>query len=363
MGSSEAASRWTAKSLERLPASLQFSLLVLGVFVFFGAHNFLQEAITEKMNKQHSVILGYTEVLGVAVCSFIERCYIQRERGRIAPLSAYPLLTLCLMGSSALSNISLDYINFPTKVVFRSCKLIPTMIIASIVHKKVFSGMEYACATAICAGLVLFAAADWSVAPVFHPKGLFLVILSVCADAILPNAQERLFRLGSSRLEVTLYTNLFSLLAYSIATLWSGDLVAAAKLTWNNQRLMLYFSVYTFVAYVAISVHMTVVKRYGGVTAVLVATGRKGMTLVLSFLCFPKHFSIYYLFGALLVLGGLLVVSLLNMKQKQSSESVSPLASDLRRLKAHRSDVENAMSDDDSDRGEVEASFANHRAR
>jgi adenosine 3'-phospho 5'-phosphosulfate transporter B3 len=77
------------------------------------------------------------------------------------------------------------------------------MIVASIVHKKIFSSVEYSCAFCICLGLVLFAAADWSLAPSFHPIGLAFVSLSVCADAVLPNAQERLFRLGSSRLEVT----------------------------------------------------------------------------------------------------------------------------------------------------------------
>jgi hypothetical protein len=92
---------------------------------------------------------------------------------------------------------------FRTYSVFRSCKLIPTMVVASIVHRKVFSSMEYICAICVCLGLVLFAAADWNLTPSFHPIGLAFVSLSVCADAVLPNAQERLFRLGSSRLEVT----------------------------------------------------------------------------------------------------------------------------------------------------------------
>merc|ERR1712232_309642 len=147
------------------------------------------------------VMLGWLEVFGVTVCSFLERMYIARETQRVAPLSAYPLLTFCLLSSSSLSNLALNFINFPTKVVFRSCKLIPTMIVASVVHEKVFSTVEYLFAFCICLGLVLFAAADWSLAPSFHPIGLAFVTLSVCADAVLPNAQERLFRMGSTRLE------------------------------------------------------------------------------------------------------------------------------------------------------------------
>ena len=65
---------------------------------------------------EYGVMLGYLEVLGVTVCSFLERRCIAKENNRVAPLSAYPLLTFCLMSSSSLSNLALNYINFPTKV-------------------------------------------------------------------------------------------------------------------------------------------------------------------------------------------------------------------------------------------------------
>ena len=330
----------SSSQFEALPVSLQFPILVLGVYVFFGIHNFLQEAIMNVEGFTYGVMLGYTEVLGVAVCSFVERKYIAHERERKAPISAYPLLTACLMGSSALSNISLNYINFPTKVVFRSCKLIPTMIIASFIHRKTFSTIEYFCAAAISAGLVMFAAAGWDSSPSFHPVGLFLVSGSVFADAILPNAQERLFKLGASRLEVTLYTNVFSLIAYTGSTLLSGDLFACLHQTLTNRTLAIYFTIYTFIAYIAISCHMLVVKKFGGVAAVLVATGRKAMTLILSFLFFPKAFSWYYPSGALLVLGGLLISSLYKVRTKEKSRETKNVDTDRRQLfKAHASDV------------------------
>jgi adenosine 3'-phospho 5'-phosphosulfate transporter B3 len=244
---------------------------------------------------------------------------VAQETERVAPISAYPLLTSCLLASSALSNMSLNYINFPTKVVFRSCKLIPTMVVASVVHKKVFTSVEYFCALAVCAGLIFFAAADWQLTPSFHPIGLAFVSLSVCADAILPNAQERLFRLGSSRLEVIFYTNIFTLIAMTVTTLLSGDLLGLIDFAKGNRKLLGYMVVYTFIAYIAISLHMNVVKRFGGVAAVVLATGRKGMTLVLSFILFPKSFSWFYVMGALLVLGGLMVSSLAKIYSKSKA--------------------------------------------
>jgi len=251
----------------------------------------------------------------------LERRYIAKETQRIAPLSAYPLLTFCLLSSSSLSNLALNYINFPTKVVFRSCKLIPTMIVASIVHQKTFTSVEYVCASCICVGLVLFAAADWTLTPIFHPIGLTFVSLSVCADAVLPNAQERLFRMGSSRLEVTFYTNIFTLIAMTFTTYLSGDLVGMTTFALTSRKLCNYIAIYTFVAYIAISCHMNVVRRFGGVSAVLLATGRKGMTLILSFLFFPKAFSWLYVLGASMVLCGILSSSLFKIREKNNRKT------------------------------------------
>ena len=109
--------------------------------------------------------------------------------------------------------------------------------------------MEYACAICICLGLVLFAAADWELAPSFHPIGLVLVTLSVFSDAVLPNAQERLFGMGASRLEVTLFTNIFALIFYTGSTLLSGDFMGVWQLVMNNNQLAWYYLLYIAVAY------------------------------------------------------------------------------------------------------------------
>jgi len=299
---------------DKLPPWMHFTIISMAVFVFFGIHNVLQEAMMKVPGFQNAVMLGYFEVLGVTICSYIERVCFRKETGRIAPLKDYTFLTICLLSSSGPSNMSLSYINFPTKVVFRSCKLIPTMVLATLINKHVFSSVEYVCAIAMCVGLVLFASADWKLTPTFNPIGLVLVSLSVLADAVLPNAQERLFKHGSSRLEVTLYSNIFTLIAMTCTTLASGDLVGVILHAIRDRQLAFYICIYIPVAYMAISAFMTIVKRYGAVTGVLIGMARKAMTLYLSFLLFPKAFSWYYVFGSVLVLGSLLVISLYKQK-------------------------------------------------
>jgi adenosine 3'-phospho 5'-phosphosulfate transporter B3 len=342
---------------DRLPDGWQFAIMVAAVFLFFGSHNLLQEAMMKILERHHGVMLGYLEVLGVTLFTALESLLLLDpvDRHRKAPLTAYPILMLCLLSSSALSNWSLNYINFPTKVVFRSSKLIPTMVLATILHKQIFSLTEYACATAICVGLIMFAAADWRTTPSFHPVGLLLVTLSVVADAVLPNAQQAVFGMyQATRLEVTLYTNILTLLAYTVTLMLSGEAWAIWELATDppdNEKgwlLPYYIILYTIISYLAITAHMTIVKKYGGVAAIVVATARKGLTLVLSFLLFPKAFSWYYPAGAVLVLGGLGTASLYKQKLKgqATKASVSPHAS-TQKIMTKSSDVEfqNLLSD------------------
>ena len=206
-----------------LTSNSRFFTLVGGILFFFGIHNFLQEYIMQLPGFTVGVFLGYLEVLGVTICSSIER-KVDGETERRAPWSAYAGLCFCLLVSSATSNIALNYINYPTKVVFRSCKLIPTICISIFFNKKRVETYEVFFCVLITLGMVVFAIADFNVSPNFHPMGVILVSVSVLADAFLPNLQERVFDGGSSRGEVTYYTNISCLSAMTVLFMYTGDI-------------------------------------------------------------------------------------------------------------------------------------------
>lgn len=149
--------------------------------------------------------------------------------------------------------------------------------------------------------------------------GIVLVCISVFADAFLPNFQERVFDHGSSRIEVTYFTNVLTLVAMTIGFLTSGDLQEAVSYTLANPHALMLMSIYTFLAYIAITLHMVLVKEFGGIVTVLVGNTRKAMTIVLSFVFFPKPLSIYYAVGGVLVFGSLIGNAF--MKEKYGSGS------------------------------------------
>jgi solute carrier family 35 (adenosine 3'-phospho 5'-phosphosulfate transporter), member B3 len=63
-GSNKSSSRMSRQVLDTLPASIQFAILGSGVFLFFGIHNILQEAMMKIPGFNFGVMLGYMEVFG-----------------------------------------------------------------------------------------------------------------------------------------------------------------------------------------------------------------------------------------------------------------------------------------------------------
>jgi hypothetical protein len=115
---------------------VRFFTLVFGVFVCFGGHNYLQEYVMALPEYRYGFLLGYLEVLGVTICTAVEKQLgPHRDAERKSPWHMYIALCACLFVSSGASNVALKWINYPTKVVFRSCKLIPTMLI-SVAYNK-----------------------------------------------------------------------------------------------------------------------------------------------------------------------------------------------------------------------------------
>ena len=72
--------------------------------------------------------------------------------------------------------------------------------------------------------------------------------------------RERVFDAGSSRVEVTFYTNILCLGVYTTLCLMSGDLQKAVIYATNDPYAAAILLVYTFLAYIAIMFHMSLVQ-------------------------------------------------------------------------------------------------------
>ena len=103
----------------------------------------------------------------------------------------------------------------------------------------------------------------------------------------------------------------------------TGDIPQAISYAYSNPHALFLMTLYTFLAYIAISFHMALVKEFGGIVTVLVGNSRKAMTIVLSFLLFPKPVSTLYYGGGVLVFGSLIGNAFMKERMMSSSPNKS----------------------------------------
>ncbi|KAL7484065.1 hypothetical protein ACHAW6_009711 [Cyclotella cf. meneghiniana] len=383
---------------ERCSTRLSTAPLVVLFFTAMVLHEIALESVTavyslppyDVSHLASSVTLfqfGFCVLLPFALSLFSSEGDVIRNLPRTRrDFLIYSQLSIVVYGATALATMSLGYegVTYVTKVVFKSAKLIPTMLVGAILdaraarhgrvlkNRKNYGLWEYLSALLLSVGAAGFCIspksnennseemteiekeydADGSseVIASEHFIGICLLTASVFCDALVPNIQEKLMHgtppnlsssqqqnndvemkvfirnevgnqsvaqslssenksveQGLSSLSLMVNTNAIGFAILVLSTILSSSLVSIIT---NIMRHPHYFLLLLTVGLglgTAVLAYTELIRRSGPAVAVAVATLRKVVTVVLSYILFPKTMSWLHLISALLVLLGLLV--------------------------------------------------------
>lgn len=242
----------------------------------------------------------------------------------------YVRLSLLVFGATALATRSLRYVAYPTKVVFKSAKLVPTMIVSTFVHRGGSEGSsstsssspkygpwDYFSAVLLCLGT-----AGYSLRPGNGGDsdddgrrdslyGVALLTVSVFCDALVPNLQQRLMATGGagagslSAAAVMLNVNAVGFAGLSACMALDGSLITVARTAIAHPLLSRDLVLIGMGLSAAVLAYTRLIRASGSVAAVVVATSRKVVTVALSYVVFPnKPFTSTHVVSGLLVLAG-----------------------------------------------------------
>lgn len=141
------------------------------------------------------------------------------------------ILALLTLGTMGFSNSSLGYLNYPTQVIFKCCKLVPVLIGGILIQGKKYGILDYVAAVTMCVGLTFFILgnfdimkfelrsfvrylidrnffqADSEISPNFDTVGVFMISMALICDAMIGNIQEKAMKtFNASNTEVVLYS-------------------------------------------------------------------------------------------------------------------------------------------------------------
>ncbi|PWA18228.1 hypothetical protein CCH79_00004314 [Gambusia affinis] len=257
----------------------------------------------------------------------VELQFTQDKRRRI-PGKTYMMIAFLTVGTMGLSNTSLGYLNYPTQVIFKCCKLIPVMIGGVFIQGKRYNLTDVSAALCMSLGLIWFTLADSKVAPNFNVTGVVLISLALCADAVIGNVQEKAMKLhNGSNSEMVLYSYSIGFIYILGGLLCVGGLgPAVAFCSEHPVKTYGYAFFFSLTGYFGISFVLALIKLFGALVAVTVTTGRKAMTIILSFMFFTKPFTFQYIWGGLLVVFGIF----LNVYSKNKEKMKLPTLKDVR---------------------------------
>ncbi|XP_066249853.1 adenosine 3'-phospho 5'-phosphosulfate transporter 2 [Euwallacea similis] len=286
--------------------TLQFLLCSIAVFVFYLLYGYMQELIfTLKDFKPYGWYLTLVQFGFYTIFGLFETKIRGIHKRRI-PIRTYFLLALLTLGTMGLSNSSLGYLNYPTQVMFKCCKLIPVLAGGILIQGKRYGPLDFLAALLMCVGLTLFTLADSQLQPNFNTTGITMISLALLCDAIIGNVQEKNMKAYEAlNAEVVLYSYALGFVYLFIVMLFTGDFTAGAAFFGQEPYTFYgYAFIFSVTGYLGIQVVLTLVRTSGAFAAVTVTTMRKAVTIVISFMFFSKPFTLQYLWsGCIVVLG------------------------------------------------------------
>lgn len=236
-------------------------------------------------------------------------------------------ISMCVLASLVSGNVALRWVSYPVKVVAKSCKLLPTMVLGSLLLGRRYSTADCLAAVLLCVGLVGFtlgpSLADASGDPGgkgSSPMGIALLVFAVSCDAVQILLSERMLRSNPhmTPMHVNLYTNSFAFVGVFGALVASGELSKApASIPWAT------LSTSGALSWVSVCCFIQLTRSHTGTAAVITTNVRKLLTIVLSFLLFPKELPPGFLLSSGAVVSGVAVRFYDGLRRRQRSKAAN----------------------------------------
>ena len=231
--------------ISHLPRQTQFVVCAAGVFGFSLFYGFLQELIAVNIcNRKLGLFQAVMQFTGYTVLAYVLRNFVynqnrQRLLKRAAapvtaadallptdlkpvPLMLYLGLSLLRAIDLAMTNLAMQYINYPAKTLMKSSRVVFTMLFGILIQRKRYHTADYLIVLCMVGGLALFMHADANSSAVFHHTGVIMLVISLVCDGAISNVSETIMkRYGVGQDEVRILCFSYDdLCSFSVKETW-----------------------------------------------------------------------------------------------------------------------------------------------
>ncbi|CAM9268561.1 unnamed protein product [Scytosiphon promiscuus] len=213
------------------------------------------------------------------------------------------------VGATALSIEALKYVNFPTRELGKSCKMIPVMLFGVLFAKKRYSSRDYLCVALVTAGIVTFNMSKASSSQEDKENsayGLCLLVFSLVLDGITTSSQERLKAVCKPTVhEMMLFMNAWALAILSAVAYVSGQWVEGLTFTLENPVIVSYIMGFSLASSCGQNFIFYTISNFSPLTCTTITTTRKFFTIIFSVVTFGHPIVTNQWGGVLMVFAGI----------------------------------------------------------
>ncbi|XP_076441649.1 adenosine 3'-phospho 5'-phosphosulfate transporter 1-like [Babylonia areolata] len=246
----------------------------------------------------------------------------QPQPRHTAPLYKYSFSSLSNIMSSWFQYEALKFVSFPTQVLAKASKVIPTMLMGIVVSKKTYAFYEYLTAVMISVGVGLFLLTSQVTTrhgggTVTTTSGLCLLVGYMLFDSFTSNWQGELFTQHKmSSIQMMAGTNLFSCLLTCASLLEQGGFLDSSAFMLRHPDFLLHAVVLSVCSATGQLFIFYTIAQFGPVTFVIIMTMRQGFAILLSCIIYSHPVTMIGLLGILIVFAALFIRIYASQRQK-----------------------------------------------
>ena len=286
--------------ISRWPSNQQFALLAGGHLVAALTFALLQEKVFLVPGFKFPGFMTLLTSMTYAALAFAER-WLTNDAARKGKVVEYFILAVSTFGGMYFTNWSLSYINYPTRIMFKSGKVIPVMCVGMVFGMRRYGTKDFLNAAVLVAGITIFVLGDAKVSPSFNVIGLFLITVGVLMDAFTSNYEEsKFFRdKNCSHLEVMGYSSVVAACYALAGQLFGGQLWPALAHARAHPEVLQWTLGFSVMGYLQVGFILLLIKHFNATNAEIIKSSRKVLSIALSFLLIGKPMSVMHLVGCL----------------------------------------------------------------
>ncbi|CAM9898401.1 unnamed protein product [Pylaiella littoralis] len=303
-----------AEAAGGLSMEVKLILCVCGIYSCYLSSGMLQENIfryksSEGERFSSTLFLLWVQCVVNVVFAYLAMVFYGRSREKL-PQRLFGTAGFAYIGAMVCSIEALKYVNFPTKELGKSCKMIPVMLFGVLFAKKKYSLREYMCVGLITVGIMTFNLAKASASNKEDKEnsayGLTLLAFSLILDGVTGSAQERLKAACKPTVhEMMFFMNAWALAILSAACFASGQWTEGVAFCSANPSVTTFVLGFSLAAACGQNFIYYTISNFNPLVCTTITTTRKFFTIVFSVIMFGHPISSKQWGGVAMVFAGI----------------------------------------------------------